>query len=161
MIGGRKATQAKRKEQAKRVAEIIDETWAPYNYKGNYIVLGDFNDYPGTGTALNALIKHPHLQNVLMRLPKKDRWTHYWAKGDEYNQLDYILLSKDLVDRNPNTKPEVYRQGMPLRAGEYMGEKIVGIGANTPKASDHAGLIFSFDLDDETSKSTYHKSPVF
>lgn len=146
MIGGRKRTKARRKKQVAKVAEIIKKDWVEFDYKGNYIVLGDFNDYPGVGTSLNKLIKHPFLENVLMRIPKKDRWTHYWAGGDQYSQLDYILISKDLANENPKVKPEVFRQGLPHRASEYEGERIKDVGENHPKASDHAGLIIDLEL---------------
>ena len=151
MIGGRKQTKEKRKEQVKKVSEIIDENWADAEYKGDYIVLGDFNDYPGVGTSLNKLIKNPHLENVIMRLKKDDRWTHYWAGGSQYSQLDYILLSKDLAENNPEAKPEVFRQGLPLRAASYSGERIKGVGENKPKASDHAGVVIDLKLSTEDS----------
>lgn len=146
MIYSRKTTKARRKAQVDKVAEIIDDTWEEDDYQGDYVVLGDFNDYPGVGTSLNKLIKNPNLENVLMRVPKKDRWTHHWAGGNKYSQLDYILLSNDLASKNPKVEPQVFRQGLPLRASEYEGKRIKGVGKNHPKASDHAGVVIDVAL---------------
>jgi endonuclease/exonuclease/phosphatase family metal-dependent hydrolase len=147
MIGGRARTKARRKAQVKKVVEIIDADWNEFNYDGNYMVLGDFNDYPGVGTALNALIKNPRLEDVMKRIRlTKDRWTHYWASGNQYSQLDYILLSKNLASRDPDKEPEIFRQGLPYRAENYFGKRIKGVGKNSPKASDHAGLVMEVKL---------------
>lgn len=110
-------------------------------------MLGDFNDYPGVGIGLNALIQSPHLQDVMKRIRLvRDRWTHYWAGGNEYSQLDYILLSKDLAAKNPETEPEIFRQGLPYHTEQYFGKRIKGVGENHPKASDHAGLVIEVKL---------------
>ena len=135
MIGGRQRTRPKRERQANKVAEIIDEL------EGDFVVLGDFNDYPGRWTGLNALLKHPKLEDVIDRLDHKDTWTHYWSGGDEYKQLDYILVSESLSKKNAEVLPEIFRQGLPYRAEKYSGSRIKGVGKNHPKASDHAGIV--------------------
>ena len=56
MIGGRKETKPRREEQAKRVAQLINDRWGGSNFQGNFIVLGDLNDYPDTNTSLGALL---------------------------------------------------------------------------------------------------------
>lgn len=149
MIGGRRRTKAKRVRQVNRVAQIIDEAWADNDYTGNFIVLGDFNDYPGEGSALTALLEHSSLENIVNRLPEDERWTHYWAGGDEYSQLDYILVSKFLASKNTKLKPEIFRQGLPLRAEQYNGKRIKGVSENHPKASDHAGVVVELILDSD------------
>ena len=146
MIRTRGGTRARRREQANAVRDIINNWWRPENFNGNFIVLGDFNDYPGTGTALNALLNHPHLVNVVNRLPANDRWTHYWAGGNQYSQLDYLLVSNTLANRNPG-QPVIERRGLPLRAHRYAGPHFPNVGQNNPKASDHCPLYMDIELD--------------
>jgi endonuclease/exonuclease/phosphatase family metal-dependent hydrolase len=145
MMGGREATQKRREEQAARVAAIIKEHWEDRGYAGNFIVLGDFNDYYDAGTSLKALLEHPHLENLVNRLPEAERWTHYYAGGDDYRQLDYLLPSKALAQANAGP-PEVMRKGLPFRAERYEGERFPDVGEHHPKASDHAPLYWDFAL---------------
>lgn len=145
MMEGREATRARRQEQAERVAEIIDARWKKASYKGNFVVLGDLNDYPEGKTGLAALLDHKGLTNVLTRLPEAERWTHYYAGGNAYRQLDYLLLSAGLAKANPG-KPAVMRLGLPWRAQRVTAERIPGVGENDPKASDHAPLYMDITL---------------
>ncbi len=143
---GRASTKARRVEQSKRVAAIVDAEWKPMNHSGNFVVLGDLNDFVDDKTGINALVKHPKLVNVLTRAPKAEQWTHYWAGGGEYRQLDYLLVSKALADANPGTVPGVVRKGLPHRATKYTGERFPDVGENDPKASDHCPLYWDCDL---------------
>ena len=145
MIGGRAETKQRREDQVQRVTQIIDEQWASAEYKGNFAVLGDFNDYIDGNTSLSALVNHPQLVNISERLPEDDRWTHYWSGGDEYRQLDFILLSRSLADKNTSS-PEIMRKGLPFRADRYDGERFEHVGENDPKASDHCPLFVYLDL---------------
>jgi endonuclease/exonuclease/phosphatase family metal-dependent hydrolase len=145
MMEGREATRARRQEQAERVAAIVDARWKKSAYKGNFIVLGDLNDYPDGKTGLAALLGHKGLDNVLTRLPEAERWTHYYAGGNAYRQLDYLLLSAGLAKANPG-KPAVMRNGLPWRAKKVTEERLDGVGENDPKASDHAPLHMDITL---------------
>ena len=145
MMGGRDETRARRAEQAGRVAAIIDETWKDEDYEGNFVVLGDFNDYPDAQTSLANLVNHPGLENVVARLPEDERWTHFWAGGNEYRQLDYLLLSKSLAAANA-AGPGIMRKGLPYRAERYQGPRFDNVGESSPKASDHALLYMDVDL---------------
>ncbi len=145
MIPKRSETKERRQEQVERVASIVKEQWEAKEYKGNFVVLGDFNDYIEGDTSLTALINHPGLVNVSERLPEDERWTHYWAGGNESRQLDFILLSKSLGALNSN-KPEIMRKGLPWRADKYTGERLDNVGENHPKASDHCPLIMDLKL---------------
>ncbi|MDH5637937.1 MAG: endonuclease/exonuclease/phosphatase family protein [Nitrospinota bacterium] len=146
MMGGRSQTKNRRLEQANRVKDIINEWWKPGGYEGNFIVLGDMNDYPGDHTSLKSLIDHPGLVNVVDRLPKSDRWTHYYAKKDDYSQLDYLLLSKSLAESNKGL-PGVERRGLPTRAARATQARFKNVGKNNPKASDHCPLYMDLVLD--------------
>lgn len=145
MMEGREATRARRQEQAERVAAIVDTRWKKSGYKGNFVVLGDLNDYPEGKTSLSSLLDHKGLVNVLTRLPEAERWTHYYAGGNSYGQLDYLLLSKGLALANTGT-PAVTRLGLSWRAQRVTDERIDGVGENEPKASDHAPLYMDITL---------------
>lgn len=123
MIETRNATKARRAEQAGRVAAIVNQRWQGKNFEGNFIVLGDLNDYPDANTSLNALLKHPGLVNVVKRLPEAEQWTHYFAGANEYKQLDCLFLSTSLANLNQNA-PDIMRMGKKslLAARDYLGQ---------------------------------------
>ena len=145
MIRTRAETRPRRLEQATAIRNIVNQWWSSVNFEGNFIVLGDMNDYPGAGTALGPLLNHPHLVNVVNRLPADERWTHYWAGGNQYRQLDYLLLSRLLADQNPG-QPGIERRGLPYRAERFNGQRFDDVGENDPKASDHCPLYIDLDL---------------
>lgn len=135
---GRDKTRDRRLAQSAYVAKLVDKRWKNRDYQGNFIVLGDLNDWDDEHTSLNPLLKHPYLENVINRLDPDDRWTHYCQKKDEYRQMDYILISKTLSELNPSVKPKILRKGMPYRVKKYNGPRYNSVGQNEPKASDHA-----------------------
>ena len=145
MMEGRDKTKPRRVEQSKRVVEIIDEKWQDKNYEGNFIVLGDLNDYPDKDTGISALLEHPGLENVIERLPADDQWTHYWAEKKEYSQLDYIFLSKSLAKQNSG-KPNIMRKGIAKSATKDTNERFKGVGDTKPIASDHAPVYMDIQL---------------
>jgi predicted extracellular nuclease len=145
MNGGRQETMPVREIQSSRVVEIIKSRFGEDPGQGTWVVAGDFNDYmPSEG--LEPLLSQPWVENVLERLPKENRWTHYYAGGDEYNQLDYLLISKALAEANPTALPEVERRGLPKRALKVTGDRFPGVGFNHPKASDHCPLVIELDI---------------
>jgi endonuclease/exonuclease/phosphatase family metal-dependent hydrolase len=83
--------------------------------------------------------------NPMLRLPEEERWTHYYAKENEYHQLDHIFLSPGLANRSTEA-PGIVRQGMPHRAEKYTGKRFPGVGENEPKASDHAPVFMNIEL---------------
>jgi endonuclease/exonuclease/phosphatase family metal-dependent hydrolase len=145
MIGGRDSTHARRKEQADKVAELVTQRWEAGGYEGNYAVLGDFNDYLEGNSAIAALVGHEGLVDVGERIDAAERWTHYWGGGNEYRQLDFLLLSPQLADHNANA-PGIMRKGLPHRAERYTGERFDFVGEENPKASDHCPLYMDIEL---------------
>jgi len=146
MMGGRSATRSRRMEQARRVSQIVRSQWRPRQYEGNFIVCGDLNDYPQDNTSLGSLLRNQQLENVVNRLPVSERWTHYYDGGDDYRQLDYLLVSRALADANGQRLPTIVRSGMPRRATRYTGPRLRGVGDNHPKASDHCPLAIDLEL---------------
>lgn len=146
MMQGRDASHNRRAEQVQAVADLLDARWGKKQHKGNYVVLGDFNDYMDAKTSLKPLVKHPHLVNVLDRLPKDERWTHYYAREGTYRQLDYLLVSKTLAEKNDGVLPIVLRKGLPYRATAYTGVRFDDVGEHRPKASDHCPLAIDLTL---------------
>lgn len=143
MMEGREATAPRRREQAEDVAQILRARWGE-RLRGNFAVVGDFNDYLDDASALNALVKKP-LVNVVARLPSDEQWTHYWAKGKEYRQLDFILLPEDLDRAQDRPVPVIERRGQPWRAEKYTGPRFDDVGENEPKASDHCPVCVALD----------------
>jgi len=154
---GRQATHAKRKVQADEVKKIVSK-WMKNN-KGNFAILGDFNDYLESDaqgkSAILQLINWNKVENVVKRLPVKERWTHYYkgkkSKGktcipESYKQIDYILVSKPLANKNRNVIPEIIRKGTPERVKRYTGKRFPGIGYNSPKSSDHCPVVIELEL---------------
>jgi hypothetical protein len=105
-----------------------------------FAMLGDFNDYreddnQGKSGILD-LLNWDQIEPVAERLSADNQWTHYWAGGGAYKQLDRRLLSASLAAAStdqldimrkgqPKTREQVHRS--PLRRGR----------PRPPKASDH------------------------
>lgn len=156
MMEGRKATRARRMEQAEAMRDILVSDWGA-GLDGDFAVVGDLNDYPeaddpadgpdATTAALSALLDHPKLVNVLARLPKPaDRWTHYFKRERAYRQLDYILLSKRLDTASGQPVPGRNLKGLPWRAEKWQGDRYDDVGEDEPKASDHVPLYVDVTL---------------
>jgi len=149
MLGGRANTHDKRERQSHAVRERIVERFGAGAGDHPFIVLGDFNDYLETDNegppGISELVEWDQVVNVVERLPEQERWTHYFKGGDEYRQLDYLLLSTSLADANPGS-PEIMRKGQPLRAARYSGERFPGIGLDRPKASDHCPVVMELNV---------------
>ena len=152
---GRENTKEKRKIQSKRVKEIVSEEIKKGKNK-NFIILGDLNDYlekdeQGT-SGITDLVNWNKVENIVDRLPEEERWTHYF-KGKSncnipktYKQLDYILVSKSLAEKNKTKKPKIIRKGLPKEADRFTGERFEGVGKKSPKASDHCPVVMELEV---------------
>jgi endonuclease/exonuclease/phosphatase family metal-dependent hydrolase len=149
MIKTREETREKRERQAAGVKEIIEGRFGASPGSENFIVLGDLNDYLETDdqgkSGIKELVEWDQVENVITRRDAEDRWTHYWAGGNDYKQLDYLLLSKSLAEASDG-EPEIMRRGMPKRATKYTGERFDGVGENKPKASDHCPVVMEVEV---------------
>jgi len=154
---GRRNTRKRRLHQAKRVREIVKSEYRNLDDDSAlFAILGDFNDYPETDaqgeTAVADLVRWNKVVNVVNRLPADERWTHYFKGnsscgiGKTYHQLDYILLSKPLAEKNASVKVEIIRDGLPRRATRYKGPWFDNVGTTKPKASDHCPVVIHLEL---------------
>ncbi len=140
-IGG---GEDRRREQAERVVEILRERYGTM-LDGDFAVLGDLNNGP-EAPELAALAKHKFLENlVATRLPADEQWTHYYKKDKVAEQLDYILLSKKLADRNANTIPTIERRGLGTDIDYYEGKRFSQV-TGAQGASDHCAVFIDLDV---------------
>lgn len=154
VCNGRKNTHEKRKAQAERVMEIVKNRVDVDN--DDFVILGDLNDYLETdgqgSSAISELVEWSKVENVIKHLPVDEQWTQYFKGSsscgidEAYNQLDYILISKSLTQKNPNPGVEIIRKGLPLRAEKYTGERFGTVGWNKPKSSDHCPMVVELKL---------------
>jgi predicted extracellular nuclease len=143
MTEGREETRHIREAEASTVKEIIQNRFSDPSSE-DWMITGYLNDYietDGTSDANHGL--HPILDdnfsfNLVGKISEPtDRWTHYYQGDRAYHQLDYLLLSPSLKDKNQNTIPDIIRSGQPYRVERYSGTR-PRIGYERPKASDHA-----------------------
>jgi len=143
----------KRKNQSERVLKILTEN---YNLNKDLVaVVGDLNeDTTNAYKSLEPLLNAPKLSPVIdPTLPRNERWTHYYEGnkvGEKLSQLDYIFVSKALMDRLTDS-------GF-VRRGIFEIDKITsaeGAAKVTPyptvtawneSASDHAALWAEFSI---------------
>ena len=101
----------RRQMQAERISEILKQRFPGTAYDSElFAVLGDFNDHPDSEVLL-PLLKDAGLENIIERLSKTERWTHWWASKNLVGQLDYILLSPAL-SRSSSGLPVIERRGI-------------------------------------------------
>lgn len=149
MIDTREETREKRERQAAGVREIVEDRFGGDAGSERFIVLGDLNDYLETDdqgkSGIKTLVEWDQVENVITRREPEDRWTHYWNGGNDYKQLDYLLLSKSLAEATDG-EPEIMRKGLPKRATKYTGERFDGVGEHKPKASDHCPVVMDVEV---------------
>lgn len=132
---------ARRKAQATRVVEILKERFGN-KLAGNFVVAGDLNAGPDT-EEIQPLLK-AGLVNVIDRLPEEERWTHYYKKDNEAEQLDYLLLSPDLAKKNKG-KPWIERRGLGTDINYYEGARFEQV-KGKEGASDHCAVFMEITV---------------
>ena len=90
--------------------------------------------------------------NAVERRPALDRWTLYHTRGPQERhlcQLDYVLLSPSLAERNAAAMPDIIRNGQPWRTPFPPGQEVERFpraGWDRPKASDHCPVAITLDI---------------
>jgi predicted extracellular nuclease len=154
MMRGRAKSRYRREAQSEEVLKILRERFGQDYGSHDFVVLGDFNDYiePGKETlsGIRKLLETNKMVNVVERLQKGERWTHYYKGDKSYRQLDYIFISRSLADKNPNVFPIIERRGQPKRVNQP-GEpprvkKFFPEVKGNIKASDHCPAAITLQL---------------
>ena len=142
--GSKAANDAKRKQQAQRVAAILKR----FDLKKQWVVVaGDFNELPNSDS-LSPLLALPNLHNAFDKLPASaDRWTHRDdATPSKNQQIDYLLVSDALW---PLLKEvQIERRGIWATAKKTRDKypPLATVTGDTSAASDHAAVWADFDL---------------
>lgn len=140
-IGG---GEEKRRKQAEAVVEILKERFGD-SLLGNFIVAGDFNDHYDS-QELQPLLGLDGLENVVkQRMPKKEHWTHYYNKGKLAEQLDYLLLSPELSEKNTNLEAYIERRGLGTDIKYYEDDRFQQV-TGKEGASDHCAIFISLEI---------------
>lgn len=143
----------RRKKQASRVAEILEDTFGEKIDTELFAVLGDFNQTPND-PSLQPLLNRSWHKEVLSLLPTGDRWTHVFEKGKSVkgvSQLDYILLSKPLAAKIVSG-PSIECRGLARYKGlnKYFPDSekriLKTVDAPGTEASDHCAVFVDVDV---------------
>lgn len=83
-----------REKEARVIRDRIKRTVYD-DARGRYLVVGDFNDTKDSKPLARFLQSGDKELGIMLpaRDPAGDAWTHYYAKADSYDRVDYILPS--------------------------------------------------------------------
>jgi endonuclease/exonuclease/phosphatase family metal-dependent hydrolase len=116
----------RRKSQADRVAEIVNEVVG----RGRIpIVLGDLNVSSQKDGSLESLINHDELDDPFT----DEDWTHYYSPSKSVSRLDYILLHKPCEIKDKG----IVKKGLTTKCKQYTGSRFPTVGPVDTEASDH------------------------
>lgn len=124
--------------QAQRVVAILERLDLS---RDCVVVAGDFNEPPHKG-CIAPLLQLAGLTDVLATpLAPQTTWTHHW--GHEFHQLDYMLVSRPLLER-------MSAVGIDYRGVFYPGgdpnARLPEINNRATQASDHGAIWADFTL---------------
>ncbi len=171
-IDGRTWTMPIRDAEARAVRMIIENKFGKDKTAGKrWMVCGDLNDYrsrivvsgdrhAGFGfkhveektSGFDPLLADGFAVNLCERLPQMEQWTLYHSRGPQERhlcQLDYLLASPKLADKNPTATPEIVHAGQPHRTPFPEGqsvERYPRTGWDRPKASDHSPVAVELNI---------------
>ncbi|MAW85904.1 MAG: endonuclease [Phyllobacteriaceae bacterium] len=170
-IPGREYTMPVRMAEARAVRRIISDKFEGRTAGKRWLIAGDFNDYRErilisgdrrsgysfkpvveASSSLDVLLDDGFSVDPVQRLDAMERWTLYHTRGPEERhlcQLDYLLLSPRLAERNAKRLPEIIRAGQPWRTIFPVGqepERYPRTGWDRPKASDHCPVVMKLDI---------------
>jgi endonuclease/exonuclease/phosphatase family metal-dependent hydrolase len=137
------ASDARRKGQAARVAEILDQRYK--NKVDYYAVVGDFNDTPASDP-ISPLAGSGLVTDVfdVAGTANDARWTYFYR--NQFNQIDYVMVSPKL--RSKVKAVHVFREGMPIAIDRpSLGiTPLAGMTSFANSASDHAAIAVDLDF---------------
>ncbi|MGI9353491.1 MAG: endonuclease/exonuclease/phosphatase family protein [Rhizobiaceae bacterium] len=171
-IDGRTWTMPIRAAEASAVRRIIENKFGEERTGSKrWMVCGDLNDYRSrivvdgnrtdgyrfnmvqeTNSGFDPLISDGFTVNLSEKLPDMEQWTLYHSRGpDERHlcQLDYLLASPVLAEKNPNVVPEIIHCGQPWRTpfpNDQHVDRYPRTGWDRPKASDHSPVVVEINL---------------
>ena len=158
--------------ETKAIRHIIEARFGNEHAQDKrWIICGDMNDYREKITVsgdrhsgyqyqlvreekagFDPLVSDGFSLNLVDRLEAMDRWTLYHSRGPQEQhlcQLDYILASPSLAERNPKAIPAIIRNGQPWRTPFPPGQEVERyprIGWDRPKASDHCPVAVTVNI---------------
>jgi endonuclease/exonuclease/phosphatase family metal-dependent hydrolase len=130
---GKATSTTRRINQAKRVAEIVEDV---RNAGKLPIVMGDLNMDTGQSdydNSLQALATSQSLVDPFQNVP--NHWTHFYASKKTVSRLDYILLDKSLAGAVTGT--DIFRNGLSPKCKQFTGPRLPSMSGNDLEASDH------------------------
>jgi endonuclease/exonuclease/phosphatase family metal-dependent hydrolase len=141
-FGGQGSSNAKRKRQATRTAEIYARLVAEGHT--SIAIVGDFNDTPDSAP-LAPLLAQTDLQDVSAHPKfKSDGRQGTFGNGTEGEKIDYILLSPALFSRVTNAR--VFRKGVWGGKNGTLWPIYPTMTAKVHQASDHAAIYADIKL---------------
>jgi endonuclease/exonuclease/phosphatase family metal-dependent hydrolase len=141
--GRQSDNDAKRRQQATRVAEIYSALRA--KGENNVVVLGDLNDTPASDP-LKPLLQDTDLRDIATHPSfSSDGRPGTYANGTESQKIDYVLLSPALYSHV--TGGATFRQGVWGGKNGTLFPHYPTMTSSVHAASDHAAIYADVDID--------------
>lgn len=112
-----------------------------------WLILGDLNEPNDPSVDHQSAIeplRNGFAEDLMLRVPEKERWTYYDPHSGRYHCPDAALASPALARLCPTAKPVVVRKGLGIEAARFHGSRLAGVGSHRPHASDHAAVVIDF-----------------